>query len=460
MSIERIMIAAPKSGSGKTSVTLALLQTLKKLNIDTISFKCGPDYIDPLFHMNVLGIPSFNLDTFFTDEDITRELFERNSKGHEFALIEGVMGLFDGMGGINEEGSSYHLAKVTDTPIILVVDAKGASRSLIPLIAGFKSYDKDNLIKGIILNRCTKSTFDLLKPLIEETGLKAVGFMSDRKDVNISSRHLGLTTPDDMEGIREIIDNLTEEFVKNVSIEDIKAIANDSDNSYESDNKTEEFDSTDEEIKCTIAVAKDEAFCFIYEDNLNEFKKYGAKIIYFSPLHDKKIPKDADALLLPGGYPELHLEDLSNNTSMLESVLNAFKNGMPTVAECGGFMYLHKSIKDSEGKEFKTVGAIDAKCFYTGKLVRFGYVRIKEKAGSDNGFLPAGSSIKGHEFHYYDSEQNGDDCTAIKPSTGREYGCVIEGANYWLGFPHLYYPSETSFARNFVKKACEFRDIK
>ena len=456
MSIERIMIAAPKSGSGKTSVTLALLQALTKLNIDTVSFKCGPDYIDPLFHMNVLGIPSFNLDTFFTDEDKTRELFERNSIGHEFALIEGVMGLFDGMGGIHEEGSSYHLARVTNTPIILVVDAKGASRSLLPLIAGFKSYDTDNLIRGVILNRCSKSTFDLLKPLIEETGLKAVGFMSDRKDVNISSRHLGLTTPDDIEGIREIIANLTDEFVKNVSIEDIQKIAKESDSVSFQNSEEASF----EEAKCTIAVAKDEAFCFIYEDNLIELRRNGAKIIFFSPLHDKEIPEEADALLLPGGYPELHLEGLSDNISMRESVLKAFQKGMPIIAECGGFMYLHRSIKDSEGKEYDSVGAIDANCFYTGKLVRFGYVSIRENNISDNGFLPAGSSIKGHEFHYYDSEQNGDDCTAIKPSTGREYGCVIEGANYWLGFPHLYYPSEPSFARNFVKKAYEFRDIK
>jgi len=447
------MIAAMCSASGKTSITAALLQNLKNRNINTVSFKCGPDYIDPLFHKNVLGVPSYNLDTFFTDAKETERIFNKHSKKAQMAVIEGVMGLFDGVGGVLEEGSSYHLAKVTKTPVILVVNAKGMGRSVIAAISGFLSFDKDDLIKGVILNRVSGSYFNTIAPLIEkELNIKVVGFMSDRKDLNISSRHLGLTTPDDCEKFDEILEKLSGEFSDNVSFEKIMEIASiDVSPNKEPDEEDDTFVDP-KEIKCTIAVAKDEAFCFIYEDNIALLRENGARIVYFSPIRDKCIPKDADAILLPGGYPELHLDKLSQNVSMLDSIKNAYEKGIPVVAECGGFMYLHETVEDTNKNKFKLVGAVKGNCVYKGRSVRFGYVGLKEKRSN----FTDGKVIRAHEFHYYDSDRNGEDVIAVKPYSKKEYDCITDEGDKWLGFAHLYYPSNPSFAENFVKKAYDY----
>lgn len=457
MKLNRLMLAALKSGSGKTTITCALLKALKDNGQSVVSFKCGPDYIDPMFHKKVIGIPSKNLDTFFTDENLTKELFLRNLNEDNFAVIEGVMGLYDGLGGIREEGSSYHLAKVTNTPIILVIDAKGMGRSIIPMIAGYLSYDKEHLIQGVILNKMSKSYYDVIKPLIEiELNISVLGCFPDQKDIQIQSRHLGLILPDELSDIQQQLCNLSDEFKKTVDIEAINDIANQAkeiDITY-NDLRTNGYDSNNTSSSPVIAVAYDEAFCFYYEDNLSLLKDYGARIEYFSPLHDKKLPDECDAILIGGGYPEIYADELSKNICMLKSVKCAFDKGLPIVAECGGFMYLHEELTDAEGITYKLVSAIDGRCEYKGKLVRFGYVNIKEK---QTNFLREGEYIRGHEFHYYDSTNNGDDCIIQKPVTGREYESVIEGDNLWAGFPHLYYPSNPSFAKMFVQKAVEYK---
>ena len=229
MKLNRIMLAAPKSGSGKTTITCALLQTLKDMGENVVSYKCGPDYIDPMFHRKVIDIPSKNLDTFFTDEETTIDLLISGRNENDFAVMEGVMGLFDGLGGTREEGSSYHLAKVTNTPIILVVDAKGMGRSVIPLISGFLSYDREHLIKGVILNRMSKSYYDIIKPLIEaELKITVAGYFPDYKKLGIhsfESRHLGLVMPDEIAGIKDQLKAAAEEFQKTVSIDAIIDIA-------------------------------------------------------------------------------------------------------------------------------------------------------------------------------------------------------------------------------------------
>ena len=451
MNIKRVMIAAPKSGSGKTGITCALLKSLKNKRIKTVSFKCGPDYIDPMYHKNALGIPSYNLDTFFTDEKRTRSLFARNASGFDFAVFEGVMGLFDGVGGVRADGSSYDLARVTKTPIILVIDAKGMGRSVIPEILGFKAYDKENLIKGVILNRTSEGMFNILKPLIEEEcGISVLGFIPDMKDRAFSSRHLGLVTPDDTDNYDEVLEEITGYFEKNVSFEKLEEIAG---SSEDIEAETLPETANDDSKQPVIAVAKDEAFCFIYEDNLTELKNAGAKIVFFSPLHDKNVPEEADGLILPGGYPELHLKELSENTSMLESVRKAYEAKMPIFAECGGFMYLQKSIEDKDGEVYITTEIFNGELKYKGKPVRFGYVTLKEKSPN---FLGEGEEIKGHEFHYYDGDDNGSDVIATKPFTGKSYEAVKDSENIWAGFPHLYFPSNPSFAVKFVEKCVSF----
>ncbi len=455
------MIAAPKSGSGKTMITCALLQLLKDSGKNVSSYKCGPDYIDPMFHKKVLGVPSKNLDTFFTDEKTTVQLFLDKRADGDFAVLEGVMGLYDGLGGIYEQGSSYHLAKVTQTPIILVVDAKGMGKSVLTLIAGFLQYDTQHLIKGVMLNRMSKGYYDIIKPLIEkELSVKVVGYFPEQKDIRLESRHLGLVMPDELADIKEQLDELAGRLKKTIDLDMLLDIAAEAEEITKTTN-TEQMQIQNQNNKINIAVAMDEAFCFYYEDNLRLLEKCGAKLQYFSPLHDTKLPDNCDALLLGGGYPELYAKELSENLSMRNSIKTAFKTGLPTVAECGGFMYLHTYIHniceedaDAQNYVFGMTGALDSECHFKGKLVRFGYIELAEKYSN---FLPPNEKIKAHEFHYYDSTDNGADCIATKPTTGRSYDCVISHDNYWLGFPHLYYPSNPHFAESFVRKAYEYR---
>ncbi|MCF2642818.1 MAG: cobyrinate a,c-diamide synthase [Lachnospiraceae bacterium] len=457
MKLKRIMIAAPKSGSGKTTITCALLKALKDSGESVVSYKCGPDYIDPMFHQKVIGIPSKNLDTFFTGAEETKRLFLKNRTENEFAVLEGVMGLYDGLGGILEEGSSYHLAKVTKTPVILVIDAKGMGRSIISLIAGFLAYDKEHLIKGVIFNRMSKPYYQTIKSLVEEElKICVLGYFPEQKQLHIDNRHLGLRMPDELENIQTKLQMASLELQKTISLKLLMQIAENAENLECSASKSWERKSLYEENP-VIAVARDEAFCFYYEDNLLLLQDFGAKIEYFSPLHDTKLPEECDGLLLGGGYPELYAKKLSENQTMQKAIKKEMDNGIPVVAECGGFMYLHSMLMDKENHSYPMVGTLAASCYDTGKLVRFGYIEIEEKQSD---FLPEGERIKGHEFHYFDSEDNGNDCIAVKPVTGKSYPCIISDKNIWMGFPHLYYPSNPNFAKSFVKKANEFKKRK
>ncbi len=468
--IRRIMIAAPKSGSGKTTITCGLLQIFKENGEDISSCKCGPDYIDPMFHRQVLGIPARNLDTFFTGEEGTRKLFLRDRREGGLVVMEGVMGLYDGLGGIREEGSSYHLAKVTQTPIILVVDAKGMGRSVIPLIAGFLAYDKAHLIQGVIFNRMSAAYYEILKALAEEElGIAVLGCFPENKDLQIASRHLGLCMPGELENLQGQIRMAAEKLRETVDIAKVLQIAEAAEplgiDSTEgasqpkkecSEGAAEEPESTEdgETMRPRIAVARDEAFCFYYEENLRLLEQAGAELVYFSPLYDKVLPENVHGMLLGGGYPELYAGQLSENHAMRTVIREAVTEGLPTVAECGGFLYLHTTLTDREGHSYPMAGVLPGKCFDTGKLVRFGYIEVEETAGH---FLPSGSCIRAHEFHYYDSEDNGADCIATKPTTGRNYPCIHVGENHWYGFPHLYYPSCPEFAERFVEKAARYK---
>ena len=355
-------------------------------------------------------------------------------------------------------GEKYIIEQLSKikTPIILVVDAKGMGRSVIPLIAGFLAYDTEHLIRGVILNRMSKSYYEIIKPLIEaELQIRVLGYLAERQQLQIQSRHLGLHLPGEIKEIQRQLEVAAEELQKSVSIETIIQIAASAETIEieKITETTEKITSTELITKPLIAVARDEAFCFYYEDNLLLLKEYGADIAYFSPLHDKELPEGSSGLLLGGGYPELYAKELEENTAMRKEIKAAVESGMPVVAECGGFLYLHTAIRDRDGHPYQMAGVLPAACQDTKKLVRFGYIELEEK---ESHFLEVGTRIKGHEFHYFDSEKNGEDCMAVKPITGRTYPCVIEKENVWMGFPHLYYPSNPSFADHFVKKAEQY----
>lgn len=452
----RIMIAAPQSGSGKTLITCALLQALKEKNYHLESFKCGPDYIDPMFHKTVLGISSRNLDPFFTEDSITRMLLAKGQDSRDLAVIEGVMGLYDGLGGIREEASSYALAKATNTPIILTVNARGMGRSLLALLSGFLQYDTAHLIKGVILNQTPSSFASVLSKEIEETfHIPVVASFPVRDDVRIESRHLGLVMPYELEDIQSRLKIASQVLCENANIEQILEIAK-SAPKLEYDVKRDiKQKLTEKTIR--IGVARDEAFCFYYEDNLDLLKSLGAKLIFFSPLHDDTLPKDLDGILFGGGYPELYLKELEENESMRNSVKSAIENKMPSLAECGGFMYLHDTIFDSEKKPYKMAGVIHACCMKKERLVRFGYLTLNSKTDS---FLQKGETIRGHEFHYYDSEDNGECAIAKKPVGTRSWECVHAGSDHWWGFAHLSYYSNPKFAEKFAEACRSYKTNK
>lgn len=452
----RIMIAAPQSGSGKTLITCALLQALKEKNYYLESFKCGPDYIDPMFHKTVLGIFSRNLDPFFTEDSITRMLLAKGQDSRDLAVIEGVMGLYDGLGGIREEASSYALAKATNTPIILTVNARGMGRSLLALLSGFLQYDTAHLIKGVILNQTPSSFASVLSKEIEETfHIPVVASFPVRDDVRIESRHLGLVMPYELEDIQSRLKIASQVLCENANIEQILEIAK-SAPKLEYDVKRDiKQKLTEKTIR--IGVARDEAFCFYYEDNLDLLKSLGAKLIFFSPLHDDTLPKDLDGILFGGGYPELYLKELEENESMRNSVKSAIENKMPSLAECGGFMYLHDTIFDSEKKPYKMAGVIHACCMKKERLVRFGYLTLNSKTDS---FLQKGETIRGHEFHYYDSEDNGECAIAKKPVGTRSWECVHAGSDHWWGFAHLSYYSNPKFAEKFAEACRSYKTNK
>ncbi len=445
----RLLIAAPHSGSGKTMITCGLLQAMAKRQKNIKAYKCGPDYIDPLFHKRVLGIPSKNLDLYFTDETMTKALFLAD-RDRDLAIVEGVMGLYDGLGGTEETASAYHLAKTLQMPILLVVDVHGMGRSVLAEIMGFLAMDEKHLIQGVLLNRCSASFYDKLAPLIEKhIDIPVVGYFPIRKDLQFQSRHLGLQLPDEIEGIKHTLQSIAEQMEASVDLDRILQLAEDAP-LLSMDEKLytqmlQKQKSSKAQVK--IGVAHDEAFCFYYEDNLRMLEHAGAQLCFFSPLRDTCLPEGIQGMVLGGGYPELYAKELAENTVMCEAICEALQSGMPALAECGGFMYLHDTIETQEKEKYPMVGYLHGTCAYTGHLVRFGYVGIQEKKPL---FLPEKTEIRGHEFHYFDSTQNGGDCVATKPVDGRQWDCIHASENQFLGFAHLYYPSNPAFVEHFI----------
>lgn len=442
--IPRLMIAGTNSGCGKTTIVCGILAALKQLNNNCASCKCGPDYIDPMFHSMVFDIPSQNLDLFFTNEEQTRYLLAKNSNEKDITVIEGVMGFYDGMQMDSCKASSYELAKITETPAILVVNCKGMALSVVPIIKGFLDFKTDNTIKGVILNNVSPMTGKQLTEIIEkQLPIKVYGCIPKLEEFTLASRHLGLVTPYELNDIRESLDKLGKVIQEYVDVKALIELANET-SVLETDipvdwNKHLLSKAGD---GINIAVAFDRAFCFYYKENLELLQDLGCNLIYFSPLEDKEIPKEAQAVLLGGGYPEIYAKQLSENESMLKDLKARIERGLFCIAECGGFMYLHEKIEDENGCMFPMVGIINGECINKNKLVRFGYINVEGK--SENALLAEKEVIKAHEFHYWDSTNNGESFTARKPSGKRQWDCC-HTENGLMGYPHFYYYSNLEF---------------
>ncbi len=446
----RIMFAAPSSGSGKTLITCGILQLLVNRGFHVASFKCGPDYIDPMFHTKVIGTDSGNLDTWFGDEETVRYLFCRTARKADISVLEGVMGFYDGVAGISLQASSYDVARTVDAPVVLIVNTKGMSLSVLPLIQGFLDFKADAPVQGVILNQMTKSMYGEMKEQIEsKLGVRVYGYVPKVEDCVIESRHLGLVTPGEISDLRERLQKLAGILEETLDVEGLLRLAE----------SAQEMESVSTSVVVdarvgtpVIGVARDEAFCFYYKDNLELLEELGANLCYFSPIHDEKLPEELDGLLLGGGYPELYAQQLSENKSMLTSVRERIREGLPFLAECGGFMYLHRKMEDMNGNVWPMADVIDGEVFRTRRLGRFGYIELT--ANREQVFCSAGEKIRGHEFHYFDSTANGDSFHAAKPLRKRSWDCIHAGENFAAGFPHLYYYSNPDFAKRFVA-CCE-----
>ena len=434
----RLVLAGTNSGCGKTTVTCAVLQALVSRGLRVGAAKCGPDYIDPMFHSRVIGAKSSNLDSFFFDRDTMRYLLSHNGQDCDIAVIEGVMGYYDGLGLTSTRASTYEAARETESPVVLVVNARGAALSVLAAVQGFLDFAPDNNVQGVILNGCSAMSYGALaRELESRLGVRACGYLPRLPECTLESRHLGLVTADEVADLREKLRQLAEAAEKTLELDALLEIAH---NAPVLDFTPPVLPEKGAPVR--IGVARDRAFCFYYEDSLDLLRQLGAELIPFSPLADEKLPDGVQGLYLGGGYPELYAAQLEENHALRRQIRDVVYAGMPCIAECGGFMYLTQSIA---GRAM--VGALPGDCFDTGKLTRFGY--ITATAREDNLLCRAGEQVPMHEFHHWDTPQPGDAFGAEKPS-GKQWRCAYATDTLYAGFPHFHFYAKPVMAQRFL----------
>jgi cobyrinic acid a,c-diamide synthase len=488
------MIAGTRSGCGKTTLVCALLAAFKRRGLDITAFKCGPDYIDPMFHRSALGVPSYNLDPFFMDAPALRAHLAGHSPAGEGSLciIEGAMGYYDGIA-FTDEASAFTVARVTETPVVLVIDAKGIGNSAAAVLEGFVLHRRDSNICGVIFNNANEALYAGLRAALEKAGLpRAFGYLPRRPDCGFESRHLGLMTAQEIPALQEKLAALGQQAEETIDLDGLlrlrqclgDTLINEPRMSGEQGTGNREQGFTSDYSNITgntliyqskilpiphppspiphphhsqkklvqLGVARDEAFCFHYAENFELFEALGCELVFFSPLHDGGLPENLDGLYLAGGYPELHVKALAANRTMRRQIREALAGGLPTIAECGGFLYLHETL-DGE----PMAGVIAAPAQRTEKLQRFGYITLT--ALSDNVLCHKGEAIRAHEFHYWESGAAGDSWMAAKAGRSLVYRCAYATKTLYAGFPHLYLPANPAFALNFTEAMREKGEI-
>lgn len=442
----QLVATAPQSGSGKTTSVCALLGAMAARGLTPCAFKAGPDYIDPMFHRAVLGVESHNLDLFFSTPETVRSLYARHAAGYGAAVVEGAMGYYDGLGGVSDTASAWHLADTLDLPALLVVRPKGASLTLAATLRGLLAFRTPHHIAGILLNDCTENLYKMLRPMLErETGLPVVGYLPFLPGAAIESRHLGLKTAAEIADLQARLKLLADAAQSSIDWPLLQRL----------------FDRPAPAAappaavppRVRLAVARDAAFCFTYAETLEALQENGAELCFFSPLQDTALPPDIGGLYLPGGYPELYAAELAANAPMRAAIKAAVENGLPTAAECGGFLYLGQTLEDADGTPHLMAGVLPGQGVKTGRLVRFGYATLTAQA--DSMLFAAGEQFPAHEFHHWDSTQNGTALTAAK-ANGRQWACGFANAHLYAGFPHLYWAG-TPLAQRFVAAAERYK---
>ncbi len=468
----QLILAAPASGSGKTMVTCALLRALQKRGFDPCAFKCGPDYIDPMFHRKILGVEGCNLDLFLSDPTAVRALYAGYCRRHDAAVCEGVMGYYDGLGGGTDRASTWDAADTLKLPVILVLRPRGAGLTLAALVQGLNRFRMPSHLTGILLNDCAPAQAESLAPVLErETGLPVLGCLPHLPQAVVASRHLGLYTADEITDMNRRLDVLAAALEEHADLPRLLELCD-----RPAPRLRGEFGNRSRSVQLEsggrltpsaagmrsrkspgvrIAVARDEAFCFVYDETLRTLEAAGAELVPFSPVGDTALPQKIGGLYLPGGYPELYGEKLAENERMKRAVREAVRSGMPTVAECGGFLYLCQSLECETGTVRPMAGVLPGLGSRRDRLVRFGYAEMT--AEEDSLLFRAGETVPVHEFHYWDCTENGTSFTMRKPVTGRTWREGFASPSLYAAFPHLYFAGHPELARRFVQAAREVR---
>lgn len=459
MTNRRLVIAGTGSGVGKTTLTIGLMAALRKKGYAVQGFKCGPDYIDPSYHTAVTGRVSRNLDSWMLSRDIVKEIFCRGSKDADISVIEGVMGLYDGKSPLTNEGSTAEISMILDTPIILVVNCQSMARSSAAIVKGFQCFTPGIQIVGVIANKVgSEGHYRIVKEAIEqECKVPVLGFLKREDLIEIPERHLGLIPSIERGELEPLFVSLADLVTANIDVDKLIELSTGKPVTFEESL----FPSIPKPKRVKIAIAKDAAFNFYYPENLELLEAYGAELEYFSPLAGDSLPIDADGLYIGGGFPEEFAEQLMRNEDVKASIVRGITAGLPTLAECGGFMYLSESIEDTQGNSYAMVGLVPGKVKMQGKLAALGYREITGNTG--NFLLGPLDHAKGHEFHYSVFQPNGDQEIQPAYETKGLRGTKQEGNmqfNLVAGYTHFHFASAPAMAQRWMDACLVYKSTR
>ena len=452
-----LVIAGTHSGVGKTTLTMGIMQVLST-SMSVQPFKVGPDYIDPAFHTFITGRTCRNLDGWMLSEDTLRYLYSRSGQDVDINLVEGVMGLYDGAGTLRDQGSTAHVAKLLGTPVVLVIDGSGMAASAAALVLGYLRYDPEVDLCAVIINNVNgEKHYQLLKQAVErDTGVKVAGYLPARQAIGLSSRHLGLVPRAEVPHLRQKLEQLGELVRATVDLPLLLKLA---------ERRRPVFVSRPPSLPpvgpVRLAIARDQAFNFYYEDGLDLLAELGAELNFFSPLEAQHLPPGCSGLYLGGGFPELFAPELTENTLLMQEIKTAIAAGLPVYGECGGLMYLSEGIKTKDGDYYPMVGAFAGKTEMTGRLQRFGYVEVELQ--QDNILGNRGEKIRAHEFHYSTLTGVGEENFCLRVSKSQDgrfltsWDCGIRRQNMLASYPHLHFYSNPTMAASFLRHCREYK---
>lgn len=443
--MKRIMIAGTHGGCGKSDIVSGVLQAIINRGLKVTAFKNGPSYIDPVFYNKVLKIDSYNLDTYLLAKNTVNYLLDKN--GSDISIIAGNLGFYDGYS-FTQTASSCELSLWTDTPVVLVINCNGRGASIGAVIKGYKEYAKNN-IKGIIFSNIRASIYPFMKHECEKLGLKAFGYFPKTEDKSPISRHLSLASKIEIDDMRARVQKLAKLAEETIDIDELLAAAD------EAPKPGYDFRVPEKVAEVRVACAYDNAFSFYYEDNLQLLRSLGVEVVPFSPLEDEELPDNIDGLYLGDGYIPLHAKKLSENESMIKSIRDAISGGLPTIAEGGGYMYLHEKLQDYTTAEYSMVGAVKGHCLMN-SYTEPGHFYVTLRAMKDNVLCGKGEKIASYEMRSHYSTANGNGFAAER--AGWETLCVNTSDTLYAGFPHLHFYANMDFARNFVKTCAIYKN--